>query len=166
MRRFGHVLRRALLDRALLPDIEQVLAEGTPAAAAERRLYAHITGQLPYYSATIIAAGDPAERFFALAKLQDGAGRALTDVIENVVAGRVGSYVAFPLRSAAAASPEWQAALAGDAHLRAFQEIMVALPLPGVWLRARLSPAVVESEPVNDAAVEREPERGRRLGGA
>src|SRR3989442_589390 len=99
VRRFGHALRRALLDRAYLPDIEQVLKHSDPAPASERRLYEHIEAHLAYYSATIIAAGDPAERFFALAKLRDAANRPLTDVIENIVVGRVGNYVAFPLRS-------------------------------------------------------------------
>src|SRR5438552_2037695 len=68
VRRFGHALRRNLLDRNLGPDIDQVLGADAdaPPAAAEQRVYAHIAAHLAYYSATIIAAGDPAERFFAL----------------------------------------------------------------------------------------------------
>ncbi len=154
VRRFGHALRRALLDRAVLPDIEQVLASDEPPAGAERRVFAHIMAHLPYYSATIIAAGDASERFFALAKLRDAAGRALSDVIENVVVGRVGNYVAFPLRSLEFTTPEWRAALAADSvqRLRAFQESVVTLPIPGVWLRAQLSPAVVHSRPADESA--------------
>src|SRR5205807_9057383 len=38
VRRFGHALRRAVLDRAFLPDIEQVLAADEPPPAVERRL--------------------------------------------------------------------------------------------------------------------------------
>jgi hypothetical protein len=149
VRRFGHALRRSLLDRALALDIEQVLAAGEPPADAERRLFAHIAAHLPYYSATIIAAGDPGERFFAIAKLRDAEGRPLSDVIENTVVGRVGNYVAFPLRSVEFTTPEWRAALTGDAtqRLRAFHEAVITLPIPGVWLRAQLSPAQVESEP-------------------
>jgi len=166
--RFGHALRRALLDRAFLPDIEQVLAADAPPAATERRLFAHIMAHLPYYSATIIAAGDASERFFALAKLRDTEGRPLSDVIENVVVGRVGNYVAFPLRSLEYTTPAWRAALAGDTvqRLRAFQESVVTLPVPGVWLRAQLSPAVVQSEAQEDSATEgdQEPGRGRRSG--
>src|SRR5258708_31987712 len=78
VKRFGHALRRAVLDRAFGPDIDQVLNDQA-SAETERRLYAHIASHLPYYSATIIAAGDPAERFFALAKLKDPQGRPLTD---------------------------------------------------------------------------------------
>ena len=163
VRRFGHALRRALLDRAFLPDIEQVLAADEPPAATERRLYAHIMAHLPYYSATIIAAGDPSERFFELAKLRDAEGRALSDVIENVVVGRVGNYVAFPLRALEFTTPEWRAALAADSvqRLRAFQESVVTLPVPGVWLRAELSPAVVQSGTEDESAAEGGQETGR-----
>ena len=162
LRRFGHALRRALLDRAFLPDIEQVLAADDPPAAVERRLFGHIMAHLPYYSATIIAAGDASERFFALAKLRDAAGRALSDVIENVVVGRVGNYVAFPLRSLDFTTPEWRAVLAADAvqRLRAFQESVVTLPVPGVWLRAQLSPAVVQRGTAEEDAESGEAEGG------
>lgn len=161
VRRFGHALRRALLDRALRPDIEHMIAVDDPTPAIAQRVYAHIAAHLPYYSATIIAAGDAAERFFALAKLRDAEGRVLTDVIENVVVGRVGNYVAFPLRSLAFTTPAWRTALADDsAHrLRAYQE-MVTLPIPGVWLRAQLSPAIVAGEP---AAEEEREQSGRRV---
>jgi len=157
VRRFGHALRRSLLDRALGPDIDQVLGADPVPAAAEQRVYAHIAAHLPYYSATIIAAGDPAERFFALAKLRDPRGRPLTDVIENVVVDRVGNYVAFPLRSPDFTTPEWRSALAGLAALaapassaaqlaRASQEVIVTLPVPGVWLRSELFPAHLATE--------------------
>ena len=86
VRRFGYALRRSLLDRSLASDVDQVLGADEPPAAVEQRLYAHIAAHLPYYSATIIAAGDPAERFFALAKLRDPRGRPLTDVIEKHLA--------------------------------------------------------------------------------
>jgi hypothetical protein len=168
VRRFGHTLRRSLLDRAFLPDIEKVLDGDEPPAAAERRLYAHIMAHLPYYSATIIAAGDPAERFFALAKLHDREGRALSDVIENVVVGRVGNYVVFPLRTLDLAPPEWRTALAGEAaqRLRASQESTVTLPIPGVWLRSELTPAVVRGESAGEASGEQtalpRPKSGRR----
>src|ERR1041384_3637510 len=69
VRRFGHALRRAPLDRRYQPDIEQVLKHSDPAPASERRLYKHIEAHLSYYSATIIAAGDPAEAFFPLAEV-------------------------------------------------------------------------------------------------
>jgi len=167
VRRFGHALRRSLLDRSLGPDVDQVLAAAAPPAAVEQRVYAHIAAHLPYYSATIIAAGDPAERFFALAKLRDPRGRPLTDVIENVVVGRVGNYVAFPLRSADFTTPEWRRALAALAApassaaqlARASQEIAVTLPVPGVWLRSELFPAQIATE--IDAGGEEKPEAGR-----
>jgi hypothetical protein len=161
VRRFGHALRRALLDRALLPDLEQVMTDA-PSADAERRLYQHVGTHLSYYSATIIAAGDPLERLQALAKLQDGEGRPLTDVIENVVVGRVGSYVAFPLRDHAFAPPEWRAALSSDVArlLRASDETSVILPVRGVWLRVQLSVAMPEGE--IESMGEREEKRGTR----
>lgn len=167
VRRFGHALRRSLLDRALGPDIDQVLGADAPPAAVEQRVYAHIAAHLPYYSATIIAAGDPAERFFALAKLRDQRGRPLTDVIENVVVGRVGNYVAFPLRSPDFTTPEWRSALAALAApassaaqlARASQEVIVTLPVPGVWLRSELFPAQVATE--SDAGAAETPQAGR-----
>src|SRR5213075_2262499 len=111
VQRFGHAIRRNLLDRNLGADVDQVRGADAVPAAVERRVYAHIAAHLPYYSDTIIAAGDPAERFFALAKLRDPGGRPLTDVIENIVVDRVGNYVAFPLRSIADTTPEWRSAL-------------------------------------------------------
>jgi len=161
VRRFGYALRRSLLDRSLATDVDKVLGGDGPSAAVEQRLYAHIASHLPYYSATIIAAGDPAERFFALAKLRDPRGRPLTDVIENVVVGRVGNYVAFPLRSDDFTTPEWRAALTAAAKgpARASQEITVTLPIPGVWLRSELFPAQVAAD--GDAGAEQKPEAGR-----
>ena len=147
VRRFGHALRRALLDRALLTDLDRIV-NGRSDPGGDARLYAHMATHLSYYSATIIAAGDPVERSQALAKLKDSAGRALTDVIENLVVGRVGRYVAFPLRSVDYAPSEWRTLLAGDAarRLRASEETTVTLPVPGVWLRVALSAAVPEGE--------------------
>ena len=141
VRRFGHVLKRAILDRALLPDLDAVMAsDGTPAGAADR-FYAHMSANLPYYSATIIAAGDPAERHLALAKLRDAAGRVLTDVIENTVVGRVGNYVAFPLRGLEHLPADWRPVLREDAaRLDGLSEdFMILLPIPGVWIKAELT---------------------------
>jgi hypothetical protein len=166
LRRFGHALRRALLDRSLLPDIEQLLRDTyTPDPEIEGRLYAHITAHLSYYSATIIAAGDPLERAQALAKLRDEEGRPLADVIENVVVGRVGSYVAFPLRASEFAPPAWRAALDTDrARMhRASEETQVILPVRGVWMRVQLAVAMPERE-VEMEEAEPEAKRGMRKG--
>ena len=148
VQRFGHALRRNLLDRSLDADFELVRGPDPVAAAVKQRVYAHIAAHLPYYSATIIAAGDPAERFFALAKLRDPQGHPLTDVIENIVVDRVGNYVAFPLRSVAHTTPEWRSALTANAmqKVRATQEFIVTLPVPGVWLRSELFPAHVATD--------------------
>src|SRR6266480_3513187 len=162
LQRFGHVLRRNLLDRTLAADVDQVLGPDPVPAAVERRVYAHIAAHLPYYSATIIAAGDPAERFFALAKLRDPRGRPLTDVIENIVVDRVGNYVAFPLRSVVHTTPEWRSALTSSSAQppRTSQEFTVTVPVPGVWLRSELLPAHVVTQ--SDAGAEDvKPEAGR-----
>ncbi len=148
VQRFGHALRRNLLDRTLGADFDLVRGPDAVPAAVEQRVYAHIAAHLAYYSATIIAAGDPAERFFALAKLRDPRGHPLTDLIENTVVDRVGNYVAFPLRSVAHASPEWRSALTSSSGQppRTSQEFSVTLPVPGVWLRSELFPAQVATE--------------------
>ena len=161
VRRFGHALKRSLLERSLAADVDQILGADEPPEAVERRVYAHIAAHLPYYSATIIAAGDPAERFFALAKLRDPRGRPLTDIIENLVMGRVGNYVAFPLRSDDFTTPDLRAALAaaGRAEARPSQEIQVTLPIPGVWLRSELFPAQVAAS--EGSASERNSDTGR-----
>ena len=161
VRRFGHALRRALLDRALLTDLDRVMSGG--GSEVDARLVAHMSTHLSYYSATIIAAGDPVERAQALARVADAAGRPLPEVIDNVVVGRVGHYVAFPLRSPEFAPPEWRALLAGDAarRLRASEETNVTLPVPGVWLRVALSAAVPEAETVTGENLERDEETGR-----
>ncbi len=164
VRRFGYALRRNLLDRSLGSDIDEVLSAAGPSRAAETRVYTHIAAHLSYYSATIIAAGDPGERFLALAKLHDPQGRPLTDVIENVVVGRVGNYVAFLLRSTEFTTPEWRAALTAAANAtpvaRAGQEQTVTLPLPGIWLRSELFPAEV-ARGTDDAAVQDTTQSGR-----
>src|SRR5207249_4791278 len=164
VKRFGHALRRAVLDRAFGPDIDQVLNDQA-SAETERRLYEHIASHLPYYSATIIAAGDPAERFFALAKLRDPRGRPLTDVIENVVVGRVGNYVVFPLRSADFTTADWRSALTAAANAasasRAWQEQTITLPLPGIWLRSELFPAQLAGGADDAGAAEETPDAGR-----
>jgi hypothetical protein len=171
LRRFGHALRRAMLDRALLSDMDRLMSAGGADRDVAERVFAHMTTHLSYYSATIIAAGDPVERSQALAKVNDAAGRPLTDVIENLVVGRVGNYVAFPLRSADYAPPEWRALITSEAarRLRASEETTLTLPIPGVWLRVQLSAAVPEGEIVMGESTERESEsertshrRGRR----
>jgi len=161
MQRFGHALRRNLLDRNLGADFDLVRGPEAVSAAVEQRVYAHIAAHLAYYSATIIAAGDPAERFFALAKLRDPRGHPLTDLIENTVVDRVGNYVAFPLRSVAHASPEWRSALTSSSGQppRTSQEFSVTLPVPGVWLRSELFPAQVATE--RGAGAEDVPAEGR-----
>src|SRR5213083_2852368 len=165
VRRFGHTLRRNLLDRNLGADVDQVRGADAVPAAAEQRVYAHIAAHLPYYSATIIAAGDPAERFFALAKLRDPRGRPLTDVIENVVVGRVGNYVVIPLRSADFTTADWRSALTAAANAasasRAWQEQTITLPLPGIWLRSELFPAQLAGGADAAGAAEETPDAGR-----
>jgi hypothetical protein len=165
VRRFGHALRRALLDRGLLPDLDRLIA-GAADRDSDGLLFAHMDTHLSYYSATIIAAGDPLERAQALAKVKDGAGRPLTDVIENVVVGRVGNYVAFPLRSLDYAPPEWRAMLTSESArlLRASEETTLTLPIPGVWLRVQLSAASPEGEIVMDVEEEKRGTRSAKRG--
>jgi len=161
VRRFGHAIRRNLLDRTLATDFDLVRGPDAVPAAVEQRVYAHIAAHLPYYSATIIAAGDPAERFFALAKLRDPRGHPLTDVIENIVVDRVGNYVAFPLRSVAHTTPELRSALTSSSAQppRTSTEFTVTVPVPGVWLRSELLPARVATE--SDGGVEEAKPEGR-----
>ncbi len=141
VRQFGYLFRRTLLDRGLLPALDRLLGEDRPtdAGAARTRLLEHIESNLLYYSTVIIAVGDPAARYVALAKLRDPAGRPLTDVAENTVVGRVGNAIALPLRPGAGLPPEWHEALAAyEARpLRVSDGFVVTIPHPGVWVSAQ-----------------------------
>jgi hypothetical protein len=115
------------------------MIESVGLASQESRLLAHVSANLPHYAAAIIAAGDPAVRHLALSRVRDAGGRAVSDVIENQVAGAQGSYLAFPLLAADLAPPHVAAALAqyGARGSRIPDEVTVTLPLPGVWLSAQ-----------------------------
>ncbi len=142
VRRFGFIFRRTLLDRGLLPELERLLnsngswREGGVSAS---RLLEHIEANLLYYSTAIISAGDPGARYAALAKLSDPAGRPLTEVSENAVAGRVGNFIALPLRSRNFLPAGWRDALAAYAARppRATETFTVTIPHPGVWVTAQ-----------------------------
>src|SRR5213593_3735036 len=139
VRRFGYIFRRTLLDRGLLPDLERLLNSDDGWPRKGSRLLEHIEGNLLYYSTAIISAGDPAARHMALAKLRDPAGRPLTDVVENMVLGRVGNAIALPLRSAAQIPKEWRDALEAYAKRppRVNEAFTVTIPHPGVWVTAQ-----------------------------
>jgi hypothetical protein len=153
VRRFGHIFRRTLLDRGLLPDLERLLNsdDGWRKSGSGSRLLEHIEANLLYYSTAIISAGDPAARHVALSKLRDPAGRPLTDVIENTVLGRVGNAIALPLRAAADFAAEWRAALESYAARppRVNEAFTVTIPHPGVWVTAQ------PHEPMQQAQSER-----------
>ncbi|HTK57144.1 MAG TPA: hypothetical protein VL295_09965, partial [Gemmatimonadales bacterium] len=139
------------------------MVESVGLASQESRLLAHITANLPHYAAAIIAAGDPAVRHLALSRVRDAEGRAVADVIENQVAGAQGSYLAFPLLSADLAPPAVAAALHqyGARGSRVPDEVVVTLPLPGVWLSAQASGTIeglAEEEDARERGL-----RGRRL---
>jgi hypothetical protein len=135
VRRFGYIIRRTLLDRGLIPDLEELLG----GADAPSRLLEHIQANLLYYSSAIISAGDPAARFMALSKLRVPGGVPLTNVVENAVIGRVGNAVALPLNSDALLSPAWREALAAyAAHpARVNEDFAITIPHPGVWTTAQ-----------------------------
>jgi len=141
VRRFGYLFRRTLLDRGLLPELERMLGGDTVATpdASRERLLEHIESNLLYYSTVIITAGDPAARYVALSKLRTPTGRPLTEVVENVVAGRLGSAIALPLRSADELPSEWREGLAAyqARPLRVGDSFVVTIPHPGVWVSAQ-----------------------------
>lgn len=120
------------------------LADAPGVDPREARVLAHLAANLPYYSAAIIAAGDPALRYLALSRIQDpagaGGGFALADIIENTVVTVVGNYLAFPLRSPEFAPPGLRSALEQYAGRGprggggAPEETVVTIPMPGVWL--------------------------------
>jgi hypothetical protein len=135
----------------------------------ETRILSHIAANLPYYAAAIVAGGDRGLRFSALSRVRDADGRPLAGVIENTVAGVVGTWAAFPLRRADFAPPVLRAALEtfqSRPH-RSSEDAVAAVPLPGIWLAAEAG-ATWASLPgpreTRDEAVSEEgaPLRGRR----
>jgi hypothetical protein len=150
VRRFGYIFRRTLLDRGLLPDLDQLLG----GAATAPRLLEHIESNLLYYSTAIISAGDPAARHVALAKLRDPRGRPLTDVVENTVVGRVGTTIALPLRSVAELPPEWRERISAyEARpLRVTDGFVVTIPHPGVWVSAQAHEPMQRQADAHEAA--------------
>ncbi len=155
VRRFGYIVRRTLLDRALLPDLDRLLGDDTAGPGAPgHRLLEHIQSNLLYYSTAIITAGDPAARHVALAKLRDPMGRALTDVVENTVVGRIGSAIALPLRSAAQLPPESREAIAAYTArpLRGTESYVVTIPHPGVWVSAQAHESMQREAGADEAA--------------
>jgi hypothetical protein len=137
VRRFGHIFRRTLQDRALLPELDRLL--GGEDLAPTSRLLEHVAANLLYYSTAIIAAGDPEARHVALSKLRDPAGRPLTDGLENIVLGRMGNYIALPLRSNAPLLPEWREAVTAFTvrPSRIHEDFIVTIPHAGVWVTAQ-----------------------------
>lgn len=142
------------------------LADGPGVDPREGRLLAHIAANVPYYSAAIIAAGDPAVRYLALSKVRDAAGVALADVIENTVVTVVGNYVAFALRSPEFAPPGLRTALEQYATrpARVPDETVVTIPVPGVWLSMQEAEAAAVESAATDEGQDRPPARGRRTG--
>lgn len=121
------------------------IVESAGLATRESRLLAHVSANLPHYAAAIIAAGDPAVRHLALSRVRDAAGHAVSDIIENQVAGAQGTHLAFPLLSADLAPPAVVRALgqyAARGVSRVPEEVTVTLPLPGVWLSAQAGEAI------------------------
>jgi hypothetical protein len=158
VRRFGYIIRRTLLDRGLIPDLDRLLAADDPGSGSPRaprgRLLEHIEANLLYYSTAIISAGDPAARYVALSKLRDPLGRPLTEVIENIVVGRVGSAIALPLRTPDQLPPQWRDRLAAYTAqpLRVSDNFVVTLPHPGVWVSAQAAGSMQQQADAGEAA--------------
>ncbi|MDT3446045.1 hypothetical protein [Pseudofrankia sp. BMG5.37] len=127
--------------------VRQITARGgkpTPAAAATSpdlsRLLAHLNANRVYYSAAVIGGGDAGLRFLSLAGHTDGHGDALSDIVDNVVVGTAGNYVAFPLRALSHLPVRYREGLEetrlygpGEPHER-----LITLPTPGVFAESQL----------------------------
>ena len=92
----------------------------------------------------------------------------MCDVIENQVAGVLGNYLAFPLLSSQFAPAELRGAFAtyGARAPRVPEEMVVTLPLPGVWISAQASAAIdgmPQAEEESETSRERTGRAGRRL---
>lgn len=171
--RAGDVWKRLLSIRDFVLNKESqahlaslsALAEAPGVDPRESRLLGHIAANLPHYAAALIAAGDPTLRYLALAKVRDAAGRTLADVMENRVVGIVGNYIACPLRSVDALPEGLRGGFAKITATRPPDEIVVAVPLPGLWLSQQHAPAESGAEaPAVTEAVPEEEGWDRRVG--
>jgi hypothetical protein len=150
VRRFSYIFRRTLLDRALVPDLDRLIAGDDDA----HRLLDHIAANLLYYSTAIISAGDPAARHMSLSKLRVAGGASLASVVENVVIGRVGNAVALPLLAPRLLPRALQDALTAYAANppRVHEDFSVTIPHPGVWTTAQPDqPMSLETDAENAA---------------
>jgi len=166
-----HWVRLHTIANLVLPPNSQVgLASLATLVASqgidprEGRLLAHIAANIPSYSAAIIARSDPGGRYLALSKIRSATGHALAEVIENTVAGVVGSYLAFPLRTPEFAPPGLRAALEQYAArpVRVPEEAVVTLPLPGTWVSAQRAGEPSDADAASSE--DRVPQRNRRTG--
>lgn len=140
------------------------LAEAPGLDARESRLLGHIAANLPYYAAALIAVGDSTLRYLALSKVRDVEGRALVDLIENRVVGIVGNYIACPLRSIEALPAELRAAFRATPPGRTFEEAVVTVPIPGLWLSQQPAQGSAEEAAPVTEVIPGEEGRDRRLG--
>jgi hypothetical protein len=171
--RAGDAWKRLLSIRDLVLNKESqahlaslvALAEAPGLDQRESRLLTHLAANLPYYAAALIAAGDPTLRYLALTKMRDADGRSLADLIENRVVGIVGNYIACPLRAPDALPPALREPFASLATHRAPEEILVTVPLPGLWLSQQSAAREAGEEPPTASEVDVEEGRERRLGG-
>ena len=171
--RAGDAWRRLLSIRDFVLNKESqahlaslsALAEAPGVDPRESRLLGHIAANLPHYAAALIAAGDPTLRYLALAKVRDARGRTLADVMENRVVGIVGNYIACPLRSLDVLPEGLRGGFGKSVATRPPDEIVVTVPLPGLWLSQQHAPA--ESGAESPAITEVLPDdegRDRRVG--
>ena len=173
--RAGDAWRRLLSIRDFVLNKESLahlaslmaLAEAPGLDQRESRLLTHLAANLPYYAAALIAAGDPTLRYLALTKMRDADGRALADLIENRVVGIVGNYIACPLRAPDALPPALRQSFGAMSAQRAPEEILVTVPLPGLWLSQQPAAREAREEPpvATEVDLSEEARGERRLGG-
>ena len=79
-----------------------------------------------------------------------------SDLIENIVLGRMGNYIALPLRSTAPLTPAWREAITtytlrpGRIH----EDFVITIPHAGVWVTAQAH------EPMQQVDVEHREQAG------
>jgi len=99
------------------------------------RLVDHLNANRIYYTAAIIGGGDAGNRYLVLTQFTDGYGNNLTDIVDNTVAGTVGNYLAFPLRSQDYLPREFQGQVALPDEP---DERLITMPTPGVFAESQL----------------------------
>jgi hypothetical protein len=121
--------------------VAETSEQGASAPAADSglpRLIDHLNANRAYYTGAAIAGGDAGLRYLALSQFLDGQGKPLADIVENTVAGFIGNFAVFPLRSVTDLPPGLRASRNDWLKNPPEDRRLITLPTPGIFAESQL----------------------------